>query len=472
MLWLDRLTLSRQFLVASFPVLLVGSLTIGLWVEREIERNVVSRISEVQSLYVDSLVAPHLDELFGRGALDAKQKDALDTLFVDTPLGRTIVAFLIWQPDGRILYSNEAELIGRQVPVGRGLRSALEGRVDAKVIDRHSPPHPYATARWPDRLIETYAPIRAAPLGKVIGAAEFYLTTAELDHAMRDARTRSWGVVAATTVVMYLFLFALVRRGSATIVAQRAELTQRVAELAALARTNSNLATKVRGAAARTVALNEASLRRIASDLHDGPAQDLGFAQMRLRSMVDRPAADASASTMGASTAAQGDLDAVSSALDLAMADLRAICAGLQLPDLDTLSASEVAARAVRDFERKTGIEVRLELAGSDPEVALPIRITLYRVLQEALANGFRHGGAIAQRARLRMTGDELDVEVRDGGRGFDASAAGSRPQGGLAGMRERVRALGGMFEVGSSPAEGTAVRVRLPTRLADSDDD
>ncbi len=467
MRWLDRLTLSRQFLVASFPVLLVGSLTIGLWVEREIERDVVSRISEVQSLYVDSLVAPHVDDLFGYGVLDAKQKAALDTLFVDTPLGRKIVAFLIWQPDGRILYSNESELIGRQVPIGRGLRAALGGHVDAKVIDRRSPPHPYATARWPDRLIETYAPIRAAPLGKVVGAAEFYLTTAELDQAMRDARMRSWGVVLATTLLMYLVLFALVRRASATIVAQRAELTQRVAELSALARTNSNLAAKVRGAAARTAALNEASLRRIAADLHDGPAQDLGFAQMRIRSMVDRPTPEA-----GAPQVARADLDSVSSALDLAMADLRAICAGLQLPDLDALSAREVAARAVRDFERKTGVAVALDVEGGTSEVPLPIRITLYRVLQEALANGYRHGGAVDQRARLRMTEDELEVEVRDGGRGFDAATAGSRPQGGLAGMRERVRALGGTFEVGSSPREGTAVRVRLPTRLAEAGDD
>lgn len=467
MRWFDRLTLSRQFLVASFPILLVGSLTIGLWVEREIERDVVSRISEVQSLYVDSLVAPHLDELFGHGVLDARQRAALDTLFADTPLGRKIVAFLIWQPDGRILYSNESELIGRQVRVGEGLRAALDGRVDAKVIDRRSPPHPYATATWPDRLIETYAPIRATPLGKVIGAAEFYLTTSELDQAMRDARMRSWGVVVVTTVVMYLFLFGLVRRGSRTIVKQRAELTARIHELSALVRANSNLAAKVRGASARTAALNEASLRRIAADLHDGPAQDLGFAQMRLRSMVEHRAAMDVARPV-----VRADLDAVSSALDLAMNDLRAICAGLQLPDLDALSATEVAARAVRDFERKTGVSVPLDLAGETADVALPIRITLYRVLQEALANGFRHGGAIDQRVHLRMTEDELAVEVCDGGKGFDAATAGSRAQGGLAGMRERVRALGGTFEVGSSPADGTAVRVRLPTRLVEADDD
>jgi len=467
MRWFDRLTLSRQFLVASFPILLVGMLAIGFWVEREIERGVVTRISEMQALYVDSLVAPHLTELFGQDALEPGQKAALDALFVDTPLGRKIVAFLIWRPDGRILYSNEPALIGREVPVGPGLRAALDGTVHAKVIDRRSPPHPHATADWPERLIETYAPVHVATLGKVIGAAEFYQTTAELDDAMADARVRSWGVVVATTVAMYLLLFGLVRRGSETIVAQRAELTARVDELSSLAEANSTLAAKVRRAAARTAALNEASLRRIAADLHDGPAQDLGFAQMRLRSMTDPPAPEA-----GAWQVAQADLDAVRSALDLAMGDLRAICAGLQLPDLEALSAAEVASRAVRDFERKTAVAVSLDLQGEAVQVALPIRITLYRVLQEALANGFRHGGAAGQRVSLRATADELWVEVSDQGPGFDASTVASRALGGLAGMRERVRALGGTFDVRSAPGQGTSVRVRLPAQLVEADDD
>ena len=183
--WFNRLTLSRQFLVASFPILLVGMVIIGLWVEREIERGILSRISEVQSLYIDSIVASHLQEIFGRETLDPKEKAALDALFVDTALGRKIVAFIIWRPDGRILYSNQADLIGRVMPVGRGLRTALGGAVDAKVIDRRAKPHPHATPAWPDRLIETYAPIHAAAGDAVVGASEFYLATEELDDAMR-----------------------------------------------------------------------------------------------------------------------------------------------------------------------------------------------------------------------------------------------------------------------------------------------
>ena len=436
----DRLSLSRQFLVASFPILLAGMVVIGLWVEREVERGIVSRLSEVQSLYVDSLVAPLLSDLVAGGALDDRRRAALDALFSDTPLGRKIVAFILWRPDGRILYSNERELVGRDFPVGRGLQTALGGTVYAKVIDRGTQSHLYAAPDWPARLIETYAPIHAGTRGLVAGAAEFYLDTEELDLAMREARLRTWGVVAATTLVMYLMLFVLVQRGSKTIVQQREALKR---------------------AAARTTSSNEAFLRRIAADLHDGPAQDLGFAQMRVESMARAAQGDV----------AQADLDAVRSALDIGMTDLRAICAGLQLPDLESLSVSEVVGRVVRDYERKTGDAVVVEQSGEPVAAAVPIRITLFRVLQEMLANGFRHAGGV-ERVALSFANGEIDVEVSDCGPGLDQAAVASRRDGGIAGMRERVRALGGSFEIASAAGQGTRVRVRLPAQVTEAGDD
>jgi signal transduction histidine kinase len=465
MRWFNRSSLSRQFLLASSPVMLAGMLVIGFWVEREVEQGVVSRLSEVQSLYVDSLVAPLLAEVVAGGALDARRRAALDALFADTPLGRKIVAFILWHPDGRILYSNETELIGREFPVGPGLRTALAGTVYAKVIDRDAQSHLYAAADWPARLIEAYAPIHAGTLGKVVGAAEFYQNTDELDQAMREARVRTWGVVAATTLLMYLLLFGIVRRGSQTILAQREELRDRVSELDLLARTNADLASKLKRAAARSTASNEAFLRRVAADLHDGPAQDFGFAQMRVDSM-------GKASQGDAALVARADLDAVRSALELGMADLRAIWAGLQLPDLEALSAGEVAARVVRDYERKTGASVTLDLRGDIGAVALPIRITLYRLLQETLANGFRHAGGAGQRVVLQSKDGDIDVEVTDRGPGFDAGSLSTRAQGGLAGMRERVQALGGTFALSSTPGEGTQVRVTLPATVTDAGDE
>lgn len=464
-----HLTHSTQFVVASFPILLAGMLVIGFVVEREIEHAVVKRIGEVQSLYVDSLVAPHVAALLADPG-DPGKRVALDALFADTTLGKRIVAFILWRPDGRVLYSNEHDLIGRSLPVRRGIDAAMGGDVYAKVIDRREQRHDYAQHDWPERLIETYAPVHAEPPGRVRAVAEFYQTTAELDASMAGARLRTWGTVAATMIAMLLLLFGLVRRASRTIADQRRELNARVVELSALLDTNSRLDAKVRRAAAETTALNERLLRRIAADLHDGPAQDLGFAQMRLVSIAEAPPAVSGEHTI---TVAASDLAAVRTAVDTAMADLRSISAGMQLPDLERLPAAEVAARAVRDFERKTGVSVAWSSAGGAhgaPEAPLPIKVAIYRVLQELLANGFRHAGGTGQSVAVAVTADEVTLTVGDQGPGFDV-AASRRDRGGLAGLRERVQALGGTFALHST-ADGTYAHVRLPLLLPGLADD
>jgi len=456
-----RLTLTRQFLVASFPILLAGMVVVGLFVEREIEEGVVDRLGEVQSLYLESLVAPHLEALLESDRPDAGRRAELDALFAGTPLGQKVVAFILWRPDGRVLYSNQPALVGTTVPIGTGLATALAGSVYSDVVDRRYETHPYAVPSWPGRLIETYAPVHSRAHDRVLGAAEFYQTTDELDAAMRASRLRTWGIVVATALAMYVLLFGLVRRASHTIVDQRHELRERVDELQALIATNARLDASVRRAAARTTSLNERFLRRVAADLHDGPAQDLGFAQMRLRSMAE--AAPAGGDGVSVATT---DLAAVRTAVDTAMADLRSISAGIQLPEIEQLSTTEVAARAVRDYERKTGAPVAWSAAGDAPDVALPVKITIYRVLQELLANGFRHAGAAGQHVRVVQTRDDVTLEVGDRGPGFDAASEVASGRGGLVGLRERVQVLGGTFDVASARGEGTLARVRLPLGL------
>jgi signal transduction histidine kinase len=460
-----RLPLTRQFLVASFPILLAGMLVVELVVEREIEHGVVARLGEVQSLYIDGLVAPHIGPLL-RGELDPVRRGELDALFAGTPLGQKVVAFILWRPDGRVMYSNRPELVGTTVPIGQGLATALAGGVYSEVLDRTREPHKTALPGWPERLIETYAPVHAEAGGRILGAAEFYQTTDELDAAMRSVRLRTWGVVVATALATYVLLFALVRRASRTIVDQRQELRERVDDLQSLLATNAELDARVRRAAAQTTSLNERFLRRVAADLHDGPAQDLGFAQMRLRSMAEAaPPGSADA------TVAKADLEAVQAALDTAMADLRSISSGMQLPEIEALSPVEVAARAVRDYERKTGAPVAWSSAGEAPEATLPVKITIYRVLQELLANGFRHAGAAGQYVRMALSRDDVTLEVGDRGPGFDVASAVGRGRGGLVGLRERVHALGGTFDVDSGRGEGTLARVRLPLALSGAGD-
>jgi signal transduction histidine kinase len=457
---LARFGLVRLLLAGGAVILLAGVLVMGTWVSNEIESGVTSRAGLVTSLYVDSVVAPHLQALAGEGQLGDTDRTALDGLLSGTPLGQHIVAFKIWAPDGRVLYSTNPALIGRQFPVRPALASAFAGEVNSRISDLTEPENEFERQQW-SRLIETYAPVRSANTGTIVAVSEFYQTTDELAQQLRAARLRSWLFVSTATLVMFLLLAWLVRRASNTITAQQSELREKVNQLTTLLAQNQQLHQRVRRAAARTTALNERFLHRIAADLHDGPGQGLALGLMRMEALAD--VCSTCPSTIARERTVGEEFRTVYSALQAALDDLRAISGGLHLPEVEKLSLAETARRAVRDYERKAGLAVAL--SGDDvPRYApLPVKITLFRLLQESLANGFRHGGGAEQRVALSMRDGQLLVEVADGGKGFDPQAAVAEGHLGLAGMRERVEILGGTFSVQSAPGRETVIRASLP---------
>lgn len=469
MITFARLSLSRQFLVASFPILIIGMVVVGWWVGNKIESGVLTRVGGMASHYVESFVSPHLQSLAHGDTLDETNRAALNALLTETPLGQKIVAFKIWDRNGRVLYSRDAALIGRTFPIGEGLRSALNGIVHSEISDLSDMENVMESGKWP-RLIETYSPIHAEKLGTVIAAAEFYQTPDELFREIRMAQAHSWLIVAASMLAMYLLIFGVVRRGSLTIDAQRRQLSDKVAEQSKLIAQNTQLHGRVRSAAVRTTALNERFLRRISADLHDGPAQDLALALMRFETIGNTH--ETCPACGGGKGYTSETCQAVYTALQSALAELRAISLGLQLPEIEPLHSTEVAERAVRDFVRKTGANVELKADGGAAELPLPVKITLYRLIQESLANGYRHGGGSQQRVHVARQDDQLSVAVHDNGIGFDAARVNSLKGAGLEGMRERVEILGGTFQVQTGPGQGTAVCALLPLQLTGIDYD
>jgi len=455
-----RLNLARQFLLTSFLILLIGMLVIGTWVGWQIEIGVTNRTAAVTALYVDSFIAPHLQGLAHADQLDAEQLASLGTLLTGTPLGQRIVAFKVWRADGTILYSTNPAIIGRKFSITPALAHAFAGEVQTEISDLTEPENEFERGQRP-RLIETYAPVRVEGASTIVAVSEFYQTTDELEREVRASQLRSWLVVGAATLAMYLLLAGLVGRASNTIVAQQSELRDKVALLTALLAQNEQLHERVRRAAARTTTLNERYLRRISADLHDGPGQDLGLALLRIEALADVCATCVVAVAKG--RAVSDDFRTIRSALQSALAELRTISAGLRLPEIGRLSLAETAERAVRDYERKTGRSVALAVNGVPDEAPLPVKITLYRLLQESLANSFRHAGGVDQRVQIAGGDGQLLVEVADGGKGFDLQTVTRDGHLGLAGMRERVEILGGAFEVRSAPDRGTVIVARLP---------
>ena len=464
-----RISLARQFLLASFFILLIGMLIIGLWVGQQIERGVVQRTAALTGLYMDSLVGHHLPPLAPTAEMDPEEWEPLDMIFSSTPLGRQITSFKLWGPDGRILYSTDRSLIGRTFPVETGVARALAGDIQTEITTRSGGPPDTGEQGQAPKVIETFAPVHTNGGSQIIAVAEFRQTTTELDREVSAAQQKSWVVVGAATLAMYLLLAGLVGRASVIIGRQHRERQDRVKQLTLLLEQNAQLHERVRRAAGRASAVNERYLHRLSAELHDGPCQDLGLALLRIDALADTCLACSRASKNGAVD--RRDFQTIQTALQSALAELRTISTGLWLPALESLSPVDVAERAVRDYETKTGVNVTLSISDLPEEVALPVKITLYRVLQEALMNGFRHAHGADQRVQLWVDNEQLCAEVADVGAGFDPQRVSQNGHLGLVGMRERVELLGGAFRVQSAAGKGTTVQARLPLALLEDED-
>lgn len=475
---LKNQTLARQYMFISFFVMLAGMLIIGAWVSNQIEERVTSRTAAVTALYVDSYISPYLQELAEQPNLNENNIAFFERLLSDTLLGREILSFKIWTPDGTIVYSPNPELIGQQYPVEEGLALALDGEVYSEIsgLDRSEQ---VAERAISDELIETYAPVRTAGGGEIIAVSEFYQSATALQMEIRSAQYRSWLVVALVSLAVYLLLAQIVQRASQTIVSQQTTLEQNVARLQELLSQNKALHERVRRASGRITALNERYLRGISADLHDGPAQDLALALLRLESLAEPCLAasangSANSSPNGSAEKAQiqTDFETVRLAVDSALEELRMISAGLRLPELEPISVQETVRRAVKDYEQKTQEKVAVGLQGLPDNAPLPVKITLYRVVREALTNSYQHTVDRAQAVSVQVEGTWLSVRVSDSGEGFDPDdTLITRGRLGLVSMAERVESLGGRFGIESRPGQGTTIHATLPLNISEVND-
>lgn len=458
---------SKQFLLFSLVILLGGMMAIGLWMQAEIERAVVNRTAGVTALFVDSFVSPHLQELESGDELSAESREALERLLSGTPLGVEIVSFKVWNRDGTVIFSPNPAIVGQTFDPHGELDRVFGGEVISGLTDLTEAENAYEAQRW-DRLIETYAPIRLAGSGETIAVSEFYQVPDALESDIRSAQLRGWAMIAGATAIMYLFLVGIVRRASNLIAAQHTELVENVERITAALYQNRDLQERVQGAAVRTTALNERYLRRISADLHDGPAQNVALALLRMDSIAQGVKAASNGETVGN---AVSDIDTVRKALNGAIEDLRAIARGLRLPEISGLSPEETVEKVIGEFRQLTGSVVELTVIDIPATAPLPIKITLYRVLQEALANSFKHAYAETITVRLTGQGTEVSLKVSDDGGGFDTTERETDDTLGLVGMRERIQLLGGTFQVSSAIGAGTTISISLPLAMAVSTD-
>ena len=205
---------------------------------------------------------------------------------------------------------------------------------------------------------------------------------------------------------------------------------------------------------------------RIAREMHDGLGQVLGYINtqtLAVKKLISDSRLDD----------AREELTNMEDATRNLYADVREGILGLRMsPNADGGLLEELGDYIER-FGEMSGIDARLQVSpDAERHVLTPtVEIQLTRVIQEALSNVRKHASATSVWVRFDQSGDDLEVEVVDDGRGFDPSRTRSAgwPRFGLQTMRERAQSVGGSFAIESSPGQRTRVVVRMPLKLEEA---
>ena len=228
-------------------------------------------------------------------------------------------------------------------------------------------------------------------------------------------------------------------------------LTESLADRAAVA---VDLSERVgRDALARVVQAQELERKRLARELHDETGQALTSILLGLKPL------EQSAST-------DEDRAAVASLRELVVStlqDVRRLAVELRPTALDDFGLATAVERLAGTFREHTGMRVDFEAQLGENRLPTEVETTLYRIVQEALANIVKH--ADASHVSILLTRSERTVAavVEDDGRGFDGDAVQDDVLG-IVGMRERVGLVGGRLRVESTVGSGTTVAAEVPT--------
>jgi signal transduction histidine kinase len=454
----DSLSLIRQFLLAGVAISLLAMLLVGAVVADITARSFIKNAGTSTALFVDSVIAPILPDLQTAQQLDDVVTRSLDESLGAGRLGERLVSFRLWSKDGVILYSNRADLVGKTFQPSASLRAAFSGEIVAEFDDADDAESDFERSLAVP-LLEVYSPVLQPWSGEVVGVLEFYEKVPDFAQSLHLARLKAWGAVAMVTLGLFGSLAAIVLRGSYMIDAQREALKARIDELADLAARNKALVERVQVAAENAANFNERFLQRLGADLHDGPAQQVAFAALRLgsRSLRKNP-----------KTGSDDELALIKDSLQDALDEIRVISGALALPHIETADLREVLKAAVVAHEKRTDDKVTLRMSGKAPPLNGPAKICLFRFVQEALNNASRHADGAGLSVIQGISGKMLRIEVADRGVGFNVNEV-SRDRFGLACLRQRVEAVGGQFEL-ESTSKGT--RVSMSLHLKESGED
>jgi len=420
-----------QVIAGALVVLAAVALT-GVAASRRLaEAEAVNDAAKTANLMADAVVQPAVNDALLTG--DSAAVAAMDRVVRERVLGPSIVRVKIWDPTGRILYSDVPALIGQRFPLGSEERDVLaHPQTRADVSDLTAPENRLERNRL--KLLEVYRPIWT-PSGKPV-LFEIYAPYDEV-----TARTgQLWRGFAGVTLTSLLLLVVLLMPVLWRLLNQ-------------LKRSQAQRETLL----LRAVEASTEERRRIAGALHDGVVQDLAGASFAVAGGAER------AMSMGKPDLAD-DLRLAAGTVRGSIGGLRTLLLDIYPPSL----ASAGLATALNDLAstlRSRGTAVVLELASETGLDAAGERL-VFRVARECLNNIAKHAAAANVELRLEQAERHTVLEITDDGIGFDAVEQLTHPAEGHFGLQvlgDTVAEAGGELLLSSARGAGTRWQLRIP---------
>jgi PAS domain S-box-containing protein len=206
----------------------------------------------------------------------------------------------------------------------------------------------------------------------------------------------------------------------------------------------------------RMMTMQDEERRRIAREIHDGLGQELAAAKMILDGILAK----------NSSPAIQQASSEASQLIDRAIQQVRTISHLLHPPLLDEVGLASALRWYLEGLSERSGIQLVLEIDPPDlGRLKSDLETAIFRIVQEALTNMFRHSGARNGRVTLIQKDGNIVVSILDDGKGVDDLVLQLRPESigvGIGGMRQRVTELGGFLRL-ANMNPGTLVEVNIP---------
>lgn len=208
--------------------------------------------------------------------------------------------------------------------------------------------------------------------------------------------------------------------------------------------------------AAKIIRAQEEERRRVAREIHDGPAQ--AMANVVFRAEVCERLLDSDI------TRAKNELKDLQEQIRYVLKETRKIIFGLRPMTLDDLGLVPTLRRILDTMRERTGVVPELKVLGDEKRLESHIEVGLFRLVQEAINNVEKHAKADTVWVRLDYRPTMVSAIIEDDGRGFDTERdQGGEESFGLMGMQERISLLNGELTIKSAPGKGTKVFIKVP---------